>query len=590
MTRSETSRKLALVGAALAAVAVVLASGARPAHACGGLFCSGPPPDPFAPLPVAQSGENIIFAVDKDAATGQGTVTAYIQIQYSGTASDFSWVLPLDAAPSKIDVGSDRAFTQVAQVTQPSYQVQYVTDGTCKSTGQRGGASDGASTGAGGSTGTGGSGGPVGQPPVTVIFRGDVGPYDALVVKASDSAQLLQYLSDNGFVVTDTAKSIINDYVQLNKYFVAVKLLSGQSTGAIQPVVLTFAGEVPCVPLKLTAIAALADMPVTLYVLGASRSVPSNYFEIILNQAKIDWLNGGSNYASLVKTAADEAGGNAFIAEYAGTARVMDNLLWPNPSINLATLQAATTPPAYLQLVVQQNLLSFGQMLPLLRTYIPEPQVLIDMGISESTFYNNNATYWAQYMSAFAPFDPVAITNDVKMKIVDPLQTGQTLFDGHDYLTRLATFISPEEMTKDPQFIFNPDLPQLSNVHTATAHVLCGLQTYTYCEAPIRLEIPDSASVLYTRTSYCGVDQTGLDTMPSLAVAWQRAEAGDGQAAIDNRGAINQQIVAHNTGISGGGCGCNVVPVSSTGAFVFLVGLALVHRRRHSSRRRARIT
>ena len=56
------------------------------------------------------------------------------------------------------------------------------------------------------------------------------------------------------------------------------------------------------------------------------------------------------------------------------------------------------------------------------------------------------------------------------------------LFDRRAYLTRLATFISPEEMNKDPEFIFNGDLPDLSNVHTATAHVMCGQQTFTFCK------------------------------------------------------------------------------------------------------------
>ena len=35
------------------------------------------------------------------------------------------------------------------------------------------------------------------------------------------------------------------------------------------------------------------------------------------------------------------------------------------------------------------------------------------------------------------------------------------------YLTRLLTIVSPEEMTKDPIFAFNPDLPDVSNQHTA---------------------------------------------------------------------------------------------------------------------------
>ena len=573
MTRHRTLRVFALAGTTLVAAVAAPGIGARTAQACGGLFCGGPPPDPFAPLPVAQSGENIVFALDKPG-TGETTVTAYIQILYSGTASDFSWVLPIDAVPA-ISVGTDRVFTQVAQLTRPTYGATTVIEGECKPDGRLSPTDIGA-----GGTGTGGSsagGIDAGAPGVNVIFRGDVGPYDAAVLHSTTSADLLKWLADNGFVVSDTAKSIIDEYVALNKYFVAVKLLSGQETGAIQPVVLKFAGEVPCVPLKLTAIAALADMPVNLYVLGASRAVPSNYFEITLNQAKIDWFGGGQNYAAMVTAAANEAGGNAFIAEYAGTASVMANALWPNPVINLTPLRSATTPPAFLQLVIQQGLLSYGPMLPLLRKYIPEPQELIDAGISESQFYNNNAIYWSQIPASFAPWDPVGITGEIQTKIVDPLQAGQTLFDTHAYLTRLATFISPEEMTKDPEFVFNPDLPTLSNVHTATAHVMCGMKAFTYCEAPIRLDLPDGGVVWYRRSN-CGADVTPFSGLPSLATATLQAEAGAGQTVMDNRAKIDQAVNANNESIQGG-CGCSVAPGASGGVLV-LLALAFVRRRR----------
>jgi MYXO-CTERM domain-containing protein len=561
-------------------VASVAAPGVGPrmAQACGGLFCGGPPPDPFAPLPVAQSGENIVFAIDKPG-TGETTVTAYIQILYSGTAADFSWVLPIDAVPT-ITVGTDRVFTQVAQLTRPTYGATTVVEGECKTDPNFG---DRTPTSVGG-TGAGGFSGTVdGSAGVNVVFRGDVGPFDAVVLHSTSSAELLAWLAANAFVVSDTARSIIDEYVALNKYFVAVKLLSGQETGAIQPVVLKFAGEVPCVPLKLTAIAALADMPVNLYVLGAHRAVPSNYFEITLNQAKIDWLGGGRNYTAMVTAAANEAGGNAFIAEYAGTARVMDAALWPNNVINLPALRAATTPPVFLQLVLQQGLLSYGPMLPLLRKYIPQPQELIDAGISESQFYNNNAIYWSQIPASFAPFDPVAITAEIQTKIVDPLQAGQTLFDTHGYLTRLATFISPEEMTKDPEFVFNPDLPTLSNVHTATAHIMCGMRAFTYCEAPIRLDLPDGGVLWYTRTN-CGADLTPFSSLPSLASATLQAEAGAGQTVMDNRAKINQAVSAHNESIQGGGCGCSVAPGASGGVLVLLLALAFVRRRRRKQR------
>jgi hypothetical protein len=48
---------------------------------------------------------------------------------------------------------------------------------------------------------------------------------------------------------------------------------------------------------------------------------------------------------------------------------------------------------------------------------------------------------------------------------------GQTLFDAHPYLTRLATFISPEEMTKDPLFVTNRLLSNVSNQHTAVGRI-----------------------------------------------------------------------------------------------------------------------
>ena len=83
------------------------------ASACGGLFCDGPPPDPFAPLPVAQNGENVVFSITKDPAGGAPTLQAHIQILYTGDAAKFSWVVPVDAAPT-LSTGTDRLFTQLA--------------------------------------------------------------------------------------------------------------------------------------------------------------------------------------------------------------------------------------------------------------------------------------------------------------------------------------------------------------------------------------------------------------------------------------------------------------------------------------------
>ena len=55
------------------------------ASACGGFFCTN--------VPVDQDAERIIFTQNRD-----GTVSAYVQIEYTGAAPDFSWILPLPEA------------------------------------------------------------------------------------------------------------------------------------------------------------------------------------------------------------------------------------------------------------------------------------------------------------------------------------------------------------------------------------------------------------------------------------------------------------------------------------------------------------
>ena len=103
---------------ALASLTLVATHG--DASACGGLFCNARPPDPFAPLPVAQNGENVVFSITKDPAGGAPTLQAHIQILYTGDAAKFSWVVPVDADPGMPAVGTDRLFAQL-HADQPRF-------------------------------------------------------------------------------------------------------------------------------------------------------------------------------------------------------------------------------------------------------------------------------------------------------------------------------------------------------------------------------------------------------------------------------------------------------------------------------------
>ena len=70
-------------------------------------------------------------------------------------------------------------------------------------------------------------------------------------------------------------------------------------------------------------------------------------------------------------------------------------------------------------------------------------------------------------------FDANAFVVSLDEAVVTPLRIGQQLFTEHDYLTRLFTTLSADEMTLDPVFGFNPDLDEVDNVRRARARFEC---------------------------------------------------------------------------------------------------------------------
>jgi len=571
-------------------VGALVAGRAEVARACGGFFCN--PGGTLGPLPVAQTGENVLFFVSPDPAGGSPKIEAHIQIFYTGQADKFSWVLPIDAQPDPPDVGSDAIFTTLDAVTRPQFQVSYHDEGVCKSGPEipgGGGTMAGLPRAAPPPSVNGATGG------VDVSFRGAVGPFDAAVIHSTDPAALKDWLVTNGYVVSDDAFRIIGAYVSENKYFVALKLLSGKDVTAIRPIVLRFNADAPCIPLRLTAIAALADLRVNLWVVAPHRTVPQRYQEILLNEAKIDWLQGGGNYDQLLKEAANEAGGDAFGVEYAGTSHVMDRKLWYDGLYNLAALRTAATPPAFLAALGSMPFARDAKLLALLEKYIPEPKSLVDKGIDERSFYNQLAFYWQMIPDEFAPFDPGAFADELDATLVKPLAAAQALFDQGPYLTRLATFISPEEMTKDPLFVFNADLGDVPAVRQADATYECGLMAYSHCDAPLRLNLPDGRTLRFlpdpsVQNGACygapGAYQRGdIDNLPSLATAWDRADSGPGTVVMDNSKMITTGIDAHNAGTEDG-CGCAVRGKAARGLGVVLAALALAASLRRRRQRR----
>ena len=166
------------------------------------------------------------------------------------------------------------------------------------------------------------------------------------------------------------------------------------------------------------------------------------------------------------------------------------------------------------------------------------------------TFYGNINFYWQQY--AFPPYDLAGLTQAISDSIVTPRINAQMMIDGHPYLTRLNTFISPEEMTKDPFFFESRDLGNVSNAHTAVLRTMCGAAEYMACNAPQRIELSDGRKFWVRAGSKAATCQAttpnvnGLTTLPAAEVVFQREETGEGMRVLDNTAAIAAGIATNN--------------------------------------------
>lgn len=433
------------------------------AMACGGFFCNNS-------QPVDQAGERILFAVEGT------TVTAQIQIQYTGPSEKFSWVLPMPSEPT-VGLGSDLVFTRLQALTDPQFNINWEQSQDCwyGCDELQAGGSTGGTTGEGG-TDNGG---------VSILAEGAVGAFEYKVVQGETGEALFNWLNENGYDQPDAAEAIVTHYVNMEYVFLAVKLNKNAEAGDLQPLVLTYtAPDLACVPLRLTSIAATPDMPVWSWILGSARAVPMNFFHVQLNAKAYNWLGcagwwgSGSAacanaYVDMVTKAANAANGNAFVTEFAGKSAGM-KLHFPG-ELNTEPLKKLTTPSAFLQGMLEANFPRNSATQQVIMKWIPKPadEDLPEECKTLNSFYNIGQVDECSTHIPDWTFDPIGMADDMNDRLVKPLEETQALFDKHPYLTRVFTTISPEEMTKDPMFSFNPDLPDVDRLHTVNAKPIC---------------------------------------------------------------------------------------------------------------------
>ncbi len=446
--------------AAGAAIALLLglSTAMTPVWACGGFFCSR--------VPIDQSGEKILFIRD-----GQ-TMTAIVQIQYQGAAENFSWVVPVPAKP-EVSTSSDELFTRLEPATQVQVRLTASrTEGSCRVQG----GFDARATGMAAPLMA-----EMAKNGVNVVDRGVVGPFDKVILTADSAESLRSWLNENQYVLPPRFDEVVQGYLKPGYHFVALKLRQDRGVGDLVPVVLRYDTGMPCIPLVLTSIAARDDMPITAYVLGKGRAVPTNYRHVRINEARLDWFNGGSNYNQLVTEAVNEAGGRAFVTDCAtrsadlapvlqsrydlsqfrglstlgGIARELDRQGFPAGSLRAGTLGAVLT---------QRSVVFTGNLETML---VNSADPALDrIRIDETTLQ--------------------ALTSALDEVYVRPLRVAYEAFQKDSTLTRFYTTMSPSEMTQDPDLDFNETLPFVSNVHSAEAVTLCD-SSLAFDQAPVEI-------------------------------------------------------------------------------------------------------
>lgn len=314
--------------------------------ACGGLF------SPESQL--AQNAERIIFTDN-----GDGTISAIIQIQYTGYEEEFSWILPIpEAIPAEaieVPETAQNAFQALELGTQPIYRNPKRP--LCMAEFElpsRGVGSEGAAGG------------------VDVFSSGTVGPYAFDVISSEDPTALIDWLRGNRYQVTAEMEPLINVYVQEGMHFLAMQLAPEAGTQDIQPIKITFHAERPMIPIRIAAVAAQPNTNILVWFFAPAQAVPANYATMQIAAEELTFYSENShNYHTLLQQRADEFQGRAFITEYAQPTRA-------------------------------------GQF-----------------------------------------YDPLLVE----------------LSQQHTYLTRLRAILSPEEMTLDPMFDYDPTKPNVDNIH-----------------------------------------------------------------------------------------------------------------------------
>ncbi len=290
------SSKVMGLGVALAMGLGLTLSGARDASACGGAFV--PPNEDDSPV----TTHRMILSLSPQ------QTTLYDEIEFTGSASSFAWVLPIKGTAT-VGLSADLLFSSIDELTE----TQVVTPPTncppapsCDNEAFGGEEEAPEAAGAAKDANT-----------VTVTEQQQVGPYETVQLHSTDAGALNAWLTAHGYSIPTAAASVISGYVAEQFNFLAMKLAPGQGVTAMRPVRVTTAGASPVLPLRMVAVGTGATTSITLWVIADGRYEPQNFPFFTISDSEIawDWATSSSTYPSVLASKEAALGGRGWEVE-----------------------------------------------------------------------------------------------------------------------------------------------------------------------------------------------------------------------------------------------------------------------------------
>jgi hypothetical protein len=519
--------------------------------ACGGLFCNNV-------QPVNQVAERILFAQDGSSNQYQ----MHVQIQYQGPPQAFSWMLPVPPG-TEFALSSPALFTTMDGFYTPRFFLNYLPVGICPdpdygyyeeyyASGETGNQPEDTKE--------------PEAPTVQVLSRENIGPYEKVSLKATVVADLIDWLRENNYQVPDRSEEVLSPYIG-DYEFIAIKLLEGKMAGDIRPIVLSFNAPSPSIPLKPTAVAAQADMGVIVHILGNQRAIPINYSLVEINEATIDWLGRGTNYPDVVSQAIDESPNHqGFTTDYAGAHNLNDAFLTLAIE-KLNGLEEMRTIDDLVENFMREDLIYSETLLYIWMSYDPELGQIFDSEYQklnpmsfftdiyyQCVIYQNDVNRFIFQDNMFCnearmhEIDGAALKERIITEYIEVRNNIIRLFDINNYMTRLYTTLSPDEMTLDPVFSFNVDVQsQVPVTRQATMYYDCQTGENLYIQLSNGLEIDiveGNNPAIIARQN--GETVRGQDQIGASMIS-RPLESGQPEIIQDNQSAIRNQFTLHDS-------------------------------------------